>query len=99
MVIEEKDFRLTQPENHSYFWDLELLQTIKPRGKESRQEFKLVAYGISLQTALKYIASYRLNIKYSDNTLDLDTYIKEFKEQLNSLQHYEQEKEGVRTNC
>ena len=39
MTIEEKDFKLTCCQG--YCWDLELLQTIKPKGKPERQEFQI----------------------------------------------------------
>ena len=46
MEIVEKDFKLTPVSEDSYFFDLELLQVIKPRGKESREEFKISGYGL-----------------------------------------------------
>ena len=39
MIIEEKDFKLIPISESSNFFDLELLYTIKPKGKEERQEF------------------------------------------------------------
>ena len=43
MVIEESDFRLESLSDMSHFWDLELLYTIKPKGGEPREEFKIAA--------------------------------------------------------
>jgi hypothetical protein len=43
---------------------LELLYTIKPRGKEPRQEFKCVAYGLTIENAVDRIVNYRLHCKY-----------------------------------
>ena len=83
MTIEEKDFRLTPVNETSLKFDLELLYTVKPKGKEARQEFKNVAYGISLDHALKKIVQYRLSCKY--NTISLINYFKEFKNELDSL--------------
>ena len=58
MVIEEKDFRMTQISQSSPFWDLELLKTIKPKGGEPRQEFTNVGYGMTLGHCLKSIMSF-----------------------------------------
>lgn len=83
MVIEENDFRLTPISSSCPMFDLELLHTVHPKGKEARQEFKNVAYGISLESALKRIIQYRLSCKH--DTLDLATYLKEFREEVDSL--------------
>lgn len=82
MIIEEEDFRLI-PSGDSY--DLELLYKVQPKGKESRMEFKNVAYGISLPYALKKIARYRIAQKHSDESIQLHTYIKELKDELNAI--------------
>lgn len=83
MIIEEKDFRLTPVSDSCPVFDLELLYTIRPKGKEARQEFKNVAYGISLESALRKVIQYRLSYKH--DTVDLATYLKEFREELDSL--------------
>lgn len=83
MIIEEKDFRLTPVSDSCPMFDLELLYTVRPKGKEARQEFKNVAYGISLESALKKIIQYRISCKY--DTINLATYLKEFKEELDLL--------------
>ena len=83
MIIEEKDFRLTPVSESSPMFDLELLYTVRPKGKEARQEFKNVAYGISLESALKKIIQYRVSCKH--DTIDLATYLKEFRNELDSL--------------
>ena len=85
MVIEEKDFRLTPVSESSPMFDLELLYTVRPKGKEARQEFKNVAYGISLEYAIKKIIQYRISQKYKDEAISLRTYFKEFKEELDSI--------------
>lgn len=83
MVIEEKDFRLTPVSDSCPVFDLELLSTIRPKGKEARQEFKNVAYGISLESALRKVIQYRVSRKH--DTVNLATYLKEFREELDSL--------------
>lgn len=83
MIIEEKDFRLIPVSDSCPIFDLELLYTIRPKGKETRQEFKNVAYGISLESALEKVIQYRLSCKH--DTINLTTYLKEYNEELESL--------------
>lgn len=87
MIIEEKDFRLIPISDSSPQYDLELLYKIQPKGKEARLEFKNVAYGISLEYAIKKIAHYRVCCKHNEETIRLLTYFKEFKEELDSLKN------------
>lgn len=84
MVIEGKDFRLI-PSDTSPKFDLELLYTVNSKGKEPRQEFKNVAYGICLDYAMKKIAHYRILNKHENEAITLLTYFKEFIQELNSL--------------
>lgn len=86
MIIEENDFKLTSIDDSSPFFDLELLFTIRPKGKESRQEFKTVAYGITLETALKKIVNHRISNKY-ENSINLSTYLKELKSEVESIKN------------
>ena len=85
MTIEERDFRLIPINGTTPKFDLELLYTINPKGKESRQEFKNVAYSIGLDYAVKKIAHYRVSCKHKDEAVTLLTYFKEFKEELDSI--------------
>lgn len=85
MIIEEKDFRLESVDDSSPFFDLDLLKTIKPRGKETRQEFKNVAYGITIENAIKRIAQYRISNNHKDEAITLQTYFNEFKEEIKNL--------------
>ena len=85
MVIEEKDFRLTPVSDSSPRYDLELLYRIQPKGKEARLEFKNVAYGITLEHAIKKIAHYRICCKHNEEAISLLTYFKEFKDELDLL--------------
>lgn len=86
MVIEESDFRLTSVNEYSTKWDLELLYTIRPKGKEARTEFKAVAYGLPLESALKRVINFRISNKHQD-AINLEDYLKEYKDQLNQLNH------------
>lgn len=84
MVIEEKDFRLFPIKECGSRFDLELLYIINKGKENERSEFKNVAYGITLETALKYIITYRLNSKFTDS-IDLKTYLQEYKSMLDEL--------------
>ncbi len=80
MIIEESDFRITQVNPHSNTWDLELLMQIKPKGKEPRWEFKVVAYSLRLKEAMRSVIRYKINKKYVDNqTISLGEYLNEYK--------------------
>lgn len=85
MIIEENDFRLIPISESSPLFDLEILYTVRPKGKEERQEFKNIAYGISLETAIKKIAQYRVSSNHKDESVKLLTYLAEFKKELDSL--------------
>lgn len=75
MVIQGDFFRLTQVNEHSLSYDLELLYKIK--GKNPREEFKNVAYGVSLETGIKKCIQYALSQKFE--TLSLKEYLEEYK--------------------
>ena len=85
MIIEEKDFRLIPINDSSTIFDLELLYKIQPRGKEARYEFKNVAYGISLNYAVRKIIQYRITQKHKEESITLLTYFNEFKKELDLL--------------
>lgn len=79
MIIQEEDFKLESISDSSLFFDLELLHTIKPKGGEERQEFKVAGYGLQLETAMKKIVQYRISVKHRDKALSMAEYMKEFK--------------------
>lgn len=85
MEICESDFKLKPVSDVSPHFDLELLYTVKPRGGEARQEFKNVAYGVPLESAIKRIAHYRVSNKHKEEAIRLVTYFKDFKKELDSL--------------
>lgn len=85
MVIEEKDFKLTTTNEFTPRFDLELLYKVSPKGKESRYEFKNVAYGITLEHAIKLISQYHISNNHKEESIFLLDYYKEFKEELNKL--------------
>lgn len=85
MTIQEDDFILTSSNNDfSPFWDLEVLVTIKGvKGKESRQEFKNIGYGMPITSAIQRIANYKISKNKED--LKLSEYIKEFSSTIDKL--------------
>lgn len=85
MEIAEKDFKLKTIDESSPFFDLELLYVIKPRGGESRLEFKNAGYGLTLETAIKKIIHYRINCNHKEEALKLEEYFKEYKKELDKL--------------
>lgn len=88
MVIEEKDFRMTQISQSSSFWDLELLKTIKPKGGVARQEFVNAGYGMTLGHCLKSIVNFRIASRHIDEALSLKEYLKEFLAELKVIKNY-----------
>lgn len=83
MVIEEKDFRLTPVKDCNDRFDLEILKTVNKGKENERQEFKVVAYGITLDSAFKYVTNARLS--ESSDTVDLKTYMQEYKSIMEEL--------------
>ena len=88
MVIEEKDFRMTQISQSSPFWDLEVLKTIKPKGGVARQELTNVGYGMTLGRCLKSIVNYRLACKHTEDVVSMKQYLKEYIAELKSIKSY-----------
>ncbi len=82
MTIEQEDFRLHN-DGESDYWDLELLKTVRPKGKPERQEFQVIGYGYSFPNALKVIANHRLSTKKDVYTLE--EYIQDYKQIIDSL--------------
>lgn len=83
MVIEGSLYRLTPVNEHSAFFDLELLHEIK--GKNPRKEFKIAAYGLTLDRAMNAIVRYAVNNKYKDEIINLKQYIDEFAKQREAI--------------
>lgn len=87
MEIVEKDFKLTPiSEDHPSF-DLELLYVVNKGKSNERLEFKNAAYGISIETAIRKIAHYRISCKHKDEAIKLKTYFSEFKQELDNLKN------------
>lgn len=84
MIIEESDFRLIPVKESGLLFDLELLKVINKGKENERTEFKNIAYGVTIESALKYIANARINAKYNDS-ISLKQYLQEYKDIINSI--------------
>lgn len=83
MVIEESDFKMTSVLSGN-FWDLELLYTVRPKGKPERQEFKDAGYGMTLETCLKKVIFRRMEEKR--DVYNLKDYVKDYKQEVKRLE-------------
>lgn len=83
MIIEESDFRLIPCNESSTRFDLELLYTVNKGKDNERTEFKNAGYGFSLESALHKVISSRIEKKHE--VISLKEYLKEFKEEKQSL--------------
>lgn len=83
MVIEEADFRMTSGAS-DHFWDLELLYTVRPKGKPERQEFKDAGYGMSLEGCIKKVIHHRISSKKDVSTLE--EYVRDYREEVKRLE-------------
>ena len=89
MILTGKDFELRQINDTAPFWDVYILKTIRPKGCESREELTNVAYGCTLDSAIRRIISYKINKKYftdQEGVLELKKYIAEFTSAVDRLE-------------
>lgn len=83
MIIQGEFYRLTPINEHSPKYDLELLHDIG--GKNPRQEFKVVAYGVSLERALKSTILFATNKKLGEEVVSLKEFLNAYKEESNKI--------------
>lgn len=83
MIIEGDFYRLIPINEHSSKYDLELLYDVK--GKNPRKEYKIAAYGISIETAIKRIITYSINKKFDNETITLKQFLSEFREEADKI--------------
>jgi len=74
-------YKLTPINEHSPKYDLELLHKIG--GKNPREEFKVVAYGISLESAIERIIMYAINQKLEE--VSLKEFLEAYKEEVSKI--------------
>lgn len=79
MIIEEKDFILTQQGDYDRF-DLELMYVVNAKDPlKRREEFKEAGYSMTLETAVHKIINYRVSKK--EETLTLQKYLEMYKKE------------------
>lgn len=83
MIIQGETYRLTSINEHSPKYDLELLHSIG--GKNPREEFKVVAYGISMESAFERIIHYAINKKLGEEVITLKQFFNAYKEESNKI--------------
>lgn len=84
MVIEESDFRLTPVKDSGDRFDLELLKVINKGKKTERSEFKIVAYGVTIEQAIKHIINNRI-IKNNSGVITLQQYLLEYQKNIQNI--------------
>ena len=85
MIIQEDDFKLTSVSDSSPLFDLELLKIVNKGKNNEKKEFQNAGYGLPLESAIKKIATYRLNNKLGDDPIGLKVYIEAYKEIVNEI--------------
>lgn len=83
MIIQGEFYRLTPINEHSPKYDLELLHDIG--GKNPRQEFKVVAYGVPLERALESTILFATNKKLGEEVVSLKEFLNAYKEESNKV--------------
>ena len=83
MIIQGEFYRLTPINEHSPKYDLELLHDIG--GKNPRQEFKVVAYGVPLERALESTILFATNKKLGEEVVSLKEFLNAYKEESNKI--------------
>lgn len=76
-VIEEEDFVMIALDLDCLF-DLYLMKVIRPKGKPERTELRLAGYGIQLKNCITKITRSRLKRKYYGQSIDLETFYKDY---------------------
>lgn len=84
MIIEGPFYRITPVNDHSAFFDLELLYEIG--GKNPRKEFKTVAYGLRMNNVINAIVRFGIHNKYKDEVINFKQYVDEFTKQKQDLE-------------
>ena len=80
MIIEGSYYRFTPINDHSNRFDVELLHDVG--GKNPRSEFKVVAYGISLDNAIGKAVMFAVSKKLGDEVVTLKQFLSEYKSEV-----------------
>lgn len=85
MVIEESDFKLTAINDTSPFFDLEILKIVNKGKENEKKEFQNAGYGLTLESAIKRIAQYRVSNKIGDESISMATYMSLYKDTIKEI--------------
>lgn len=83
MVIEESDFRLTPIKEGVKAFDLEILVTVRPKGKPERQEFQNAGYAMSIESALDRVINHRISNKLDSTSMK--EYLRLYREERSKI--------------
>lgn len=83
MTIQGSFYRLTPINEHSLRYDLELLYDIG--GKNPRKEFKVAAYGVSMENAITRAITFAVNKKLGEEVVTLKQFLDVYKEETNKI--------------
>lgn len=89
MEITFTDCVLTPTSEDSIFYDLRFYKKVKDRETgEFKTELGSPLYGLTLNGALRRIASYRTNKKYKEQVVELKTYVQDLRSEIKQLREY-----------
>jgi hypothetical protein len=89
MEIVFEDAVLTPVADDSPLYDLRFWKKVKSRETgEFKKELGSPLYGLTLYSALKRICTYRLSKRYQDATVELKEYIRELRQEEETLRTY-----------
>ena len=85
MTIKEDDFIMTQVQDGSQMFDLDLLcKVTKKKTKAPVLEFKNCGYGLPFDECIKRISMHRVSMKHEDS-ISFDDALKFLKEEFNNI--------------
>ena len=85
MTIKEDDFIMTQVQDGSPMFDLDLLcKVTKKKTKAPVLEFKNCGYGLPFDECIKRISMHRVSMKHEDS-ISFDDALKFLKEEFNNI--------------
>lgn len=79
MIIAESDFQLKQLDPVSTKFDLYLPCVIENTKGVKERKFKPVAYGLTIEHAIKKIIHFRMALKHKQEAITMCDYLKEYK--------------------
>lgn len=81
MIIQDTDYIIEPSNDFSLIYDLKLLKKKLTKNKEEKMEFESAGYGLKLDKVVAKIAQNRIDLKHPDESVTLETFLKELKEE------------------